>query len=855
MAVAADPLLARLGAGEPIASVCATTGLTREEFDAWWRNECAVRVPPATGIRHAPLAGPLRIERDRCGIPHIHATVDDDLFFGFGYATAQDRLFQLDYLRRRALGRLAEVLGKEGLEPDLVARTVGLHRIAQAEWESLPDETRRLVAAYSRGINAFLDDCRGRLPLEFDLLSYTPEPWRPQDCLAIAGEFRWYLTGRIGVIAIPELAKRVLGDGPLYQAVLRAEADSEAILPAGAYPLSRCGLSPVPSGEGWATTNSSEPRAGEEIGSHSKAQTHHSKTPPALDGQTGSNNWVISASKSASGKPLLASDPHIAFAAVSCWHEAHLCGGSFNVAGTAYAGVPAIVIGRNERVAWGITNNICSQRDLYQEQTDPQHPGCFLFDGRWEPALEREEVIHVRGEIPLNTTIRCSRNGPIIDHLLPPEARGAGPVSLKWLGASRCGWLEALSGMNRARTADELRQATEPWLVPTFCVVYADVEGHVGYQCTGRIPVREIRERGVRPGWDPKHQWTGLIPFEGMPRWADPPRGWIATANNRVAADDFPYPLAGTSLCNYRAVRIRQLLAGQARFTLHDFRRMQHDTLSLRAVECVPRMCAALQHTPGVCGEGAAEQARLRTAFEILTAWDRHVEPDSVAAAIFNVFFALWCQRVADERFSRPAATLVAATIGALASDLLAEDEVGWFAESVSAPESDRDADALSHAPSARESAITETLLAALGHLTERLGPDHKAWAWGRLHALQQPHVLSGRGDLGKLLDRGSMAVGGDYVTVGNTGQAPDFTAPSGAGYQFIADLADPQAGLWAVDAGSESGNPGSPHYDDQIEPWLRGEYHYLALKPGAIDSEPRSVLSFVPSEPGRASG
>lgn len=799
MSVPASELLARLGAGESIDSVCHLAGFSREAFDAWWRRECASRVPEMKGAKPARVNDKVRIERDDWGLPHVFAESDDDLFFGFGYATAQDRLFQLDTLRRRATGRLSEVLGPEGLELDLTARTIGLSHIAEAEWETLPEETRRLVAAYSNGINALIDDSRGKLPIEFDLLGYAPEPWRPQDCLAIAGEFRWYLTGRFPVIVVPELARRVLGDGPLYTAFLQAEADAEAILPAGSYPSHRTGVQPVGATVG-------DPQEG-----------------------SGSNNWVISGTKSLTGMPIVASDPHIAFAAVSCWHEVRLTGGSFNVAGIAYAGMPGVLFGRNERVAWGITNNICSIRDLYQEKTDPAHPGCFLYDGRWEPARERVETIRVKGTAPVEKTIRSSRNGPIVDEILPAPARGTGPVSLKWLGASSCGWLTALLNMDRAKTCDELRKATEPWLVPTFCVVYGDIFGHIGYQCTGRIPIREVWERGYRPGWDPKHQWAGLIPFEGMPHCADPPRGWIGTANNRVAADDFPYPLSGTWGSGFRAVRIRQMIEGQPKFRRQDFARMQQDSVSLRAVDCVPPLLEALQES--LDSPAAGDRQRLRHAVEYLAVWDCRMEPDRVAASIFNVFFAQWSQRVAEERFAGETATLVAGAIGGLASELLSADKSGWFG--------DREAP-----DDARKTAIVESFVAALDFLERKFGPDWLNWSWGRLHTLQQQHTLSGRGDLGQLLDRGGAPVRGDYMTVCNTGQGVDFSAPTGAGYRLIVDLADPHAGLWAVDAGSESGHPGSPHYDDQLPEWLTARYHSISLKSDAPPRHPEATLT-----------
>ncbi len=613
MSLDAREVLARLGAGEPIGAVCAAAGLSEEEFQALWQAETRRRVPEQSGIQETTVGTDVRIDRDRWGIPRISAETDDDLFFGFGYAMAQDRLFQLDYLRRRANGRLSEVLGPDGLELDLTARTIGIGRIAEAEWERTPVETRRLLTAFSGGIDAFIAAAGERLPIEFGLLDYAPEPWSPVDCLAIAGEFRAYLTVRLPVIFIPELGKRVLGDGALYRAFLHGEADDESIVPPGSYPE-------APAGSGPVGATIADPAEG-----------------------AGSNNWVIGGSRSASGMPIVASDPHIAFAAVSCWYEVTLDGGSFNVTGMAYAGMPAVMFGRNRRVAWGITNNICSQRDLYRERTDPTHSGAFLYDGRWEPARERSETIAVRGGEPVTRTIRSSRNGPIVDELLPEAVRATDPVSLRWLGATRCGWLTSLLAMDRASSVDGLRRAVRGWRVPTWSLVLADADGHIGYQVAGEIPVRAVEERGYRPGWDPAHQWQGVIPPEGMPQLGDPERGWIASANNRTAPEDFPRSLSGRWASGYRARRIRQMLEAHGRHSRDDCAHMHQDVLSLRAVTCVPPLLRAVA--------GHADH-RIRQAAERLADWDCRMETDRVGAAIFEVFFGHWSARVAAERFA-----------------------------------------------------------------------------------------------------------------------------------------------------------------------------------------------------------
>lgn len=799
MRLSSKAMLTRLGRGDSIASVAEAAGLARPEFDAWWGAETAARVPPTQGTRRVTDVH-AEIHRDAWGIPHIQAATDRELFFGFGYAMAQDRLFQLDYLRRKASGTLAEVLGPDGLALDTIARTVGIRRIAEAEWEGLPAETRALLEAFAQGVNALIEASGERLPIEFDLLGYVPAPWSPIDSLAIAGEFRYYLTVRFPVIVIPELAKRTLGQGPLYDAFLRGEADDESILPAGSYPAARRGADPVGRSVGWSV---GDPHEGQ-----------------------GSNNWVVGGRRTRSGQPLVASDPHIAFAAVSCWYETHLSGGSFEVTGIAYAGVPAVMFGRTPRMAWGVTNNICSQRDLYQERTDPAHPGAFLYDGTWEPAREVVEEIRVRDAGTIRKTIRFSRNGPIVDELLPPAAHGTGPVALRWLGATQCGWVTSLLALDRAKSVEEGRAALRGWRVPTWSLVFADVEGHIGYQAAGQIPIRRVWERGYRPGWDPRHQWDGLVPFEGMPRLADPARGWIATANNRPAPDDFPYPLSGTWSSGHRARRIRQLIESKAVLDRDDVVAMHQDTLSLRAVECLPRLLAWLSSWP----EAQVDQ-RVADSVGHLAAWDCRMEPDRVGAAIFAVFFPRFCRAVVDERFGGETAELLGGAAAGLASGLLAGDPVGWFAAG------------------RREAALVRAFRETLHELTERCGPDPGSWTWGRLHRIQLRHVLSGRGELGVLLDRGGVPVKGDGVTVCNTGYDPNYLAPMGANYRLIADLGSNPPGLWAVDAQGQSGHPGSSHYGDQLTEWLEARYHYLSMDRREVA---RATVSTLALDPGR---
>jgi penicillin amidase len=396
-----------------------------------------------------------------------------------------------------------------------------------------------------------------------------------------------------------------------------------------------------------------------------------------------------------------------------------------------------------------------------------------------------------------------------VDEVLPPAARETGRVSLRWLGFEPCGWLTALVGMNRARSCAEFRQASRPWLVPTFNVVFADVLGHIGFQSVGRIPVRAKEEHGYRPGWDPEHQWAGLVPFDAMPHLTDPPRGFIITGNNRLAPADYPYPLSGRWSMGYRARRIRTRIEAGASLTREDSQALQLDTYSGRAARCVPHLVRIL------AGSG---DARIVQAVRWLEDWDCRVEPGSVAAALFNVFFLHWCRIVSSARFPPETAAFAAASAWGLAADLLEKDNSGWFA--------DED----------RQENVIAAFVRALSELTERLGPDMSRWHWGRLHVLAQKHFLSGRGELGQLLDRSGIPVRGDGTTVNNSTSDPSHAAAIGAGYRMVADLADPAPGFWAVEVAGASGHPGSPHYDDQIEPWSAGEYHSVDF-----DGRPKS--------------
>ena len=784
-------MLLRLGAGDSIQAICEDAALTRAEFDQWWTTQTTGRVPSMEGTRTASgLSGQVEIARDDWGVPHVLAETDDGMFFGYGYATAQDRLWQLDYYRRKARGRLSEVIGPSGIEIDTVSHTIGLTRTAEENLAKFPEKTKQRLQAYTDGVNAFMEESRSSLPIEFDLLGYEPHEWTPLDSVAIWQEFRWYLTGRLPIIAIPDLAKRVLGQGALLDDFITGEAEEESIVPKGSYPPSRTGEVPV----------------GEVVGDP--------------DEGIGSNNWVVSGGKSTSGVPMVASDPHIAFGAVSCWYEVHLSGPDMNVAGAGYVGVPGIVFGRNETLAWGVTNNICSQRDIYREQEDPDRPGHFRFGDEWRPAKQETVEIAVKGEDALEINIERTHNGPIVDELLPEPLRTTDKVSAKWLGTRFGDEITCMLDLAAARNCDEAREALRDWIVPTWSYVFGDVEGHIAYQAVGRIPIREQWNREYRPGWDPAHQWRGFIPYDALPALSDPAEGYARSANNRTAPEDYPYPLSGTWSSGHRALRIRQMLEEQERFSREDFARMQTDTLSMRAVEVLPSLVERLKRS---------SDPRVLEAANYLDEWNGRMDVDEVGASIFEFFFAEWSTTVAAERFSGEEVPLVAGAISGFAVRLLSDDKHGFLRSS------------------SQEDAIEASMVRAIEAMTERLGSDMSEWRWGRIHKIMLNHLLSDRGDLSDLLRRGGQPVGGNGITVSNTGFDPNYLASIGANWRHNADLADDPPGLWAVDATGQSGHPGSPHYGDQLTEWLAGRHHYLPLDSERARAQAAQTLTLKP--------
>ena len=753
----------------------------------------------------------VEIVRDGAGIPHIYAAGPDDLFFAQGYVTAQDRLWQMEMNRRTAEGRLSEVFGPISLDADRLFRKMGLARAAALEEAALSPEVRRLLQAYCDGVNAYVASRNGVLPIEYTLLAVGFEPWKPVDSLAWAKLMAWQLSGNWS----SELLRAALVGklGPLKAAALMPS------VPPGIVPQ-------VDSEVDYSGLGASLLRLSDRVGGHLR---------PASDG-LGSNNWVVAGSRSTTGKPLLANDPHLGLQMPSIWYEVHLVGGVYDVAGLSLPGTPGVIIGHNQRIAWGATNVGADVQDLFVERRNPDNPSQFLFEGRWEEARVVRETIGVRGwPQPLQLDVPYTRHGPVLNADEPDEQ----PLALRWTGLGATTLAESVLRLNAAQEWQEFRAALERFAVPSQNFVYADTDGHIGYQLPGLIP-RRSKGDGLLPvpGWTGEYEWQGFVPFADLVSIYDPPDGFLVTANNRVVPDGYDYLITHEWAPSFRADRIRALLLAKPRLSVEDFQTFQQDVHSPLAESLVPLILDAIGAAERA-GRGAPD-ARLQMATAQLASWDYELRPDAAAPTLFNVFYnRLVRNTFADELgpqlfryYSGSARNHVLALQAALS-----DPGNGWF-DNVSTPRVE-----------SRDEVVWLSLREATEALANRFGDQVADWRWGGLHTTTFAHWLGGLPLLSNLFNRGPYPRGGDGSTVNVSGYS--FLAPYREAHnpscRFVADLADWERTVVVVPTG-QSGQVLSPHYDDQLPLWLSGQYVPFVYGRSSVDERSAARLELVPS-------
>jgi penicillin amidase len=761
-------LLAALRGSGSVDEICAASGVPRGEFlaarDAMLRRLATIGDARIAG----KVSGKVEILRDRAGVPHVFASSTADLYFGLGLAMAQDRLWQMDRLRRRALGRQAEILGAAYVASDIAHLTVGIDEMAAREPALMDGATYAICEAFVAGINRQIEVLGADLPIEFQVLDYAPAPFTVSDVVAIARGIWWSLNGRIDRIAAAEAA-RFLPTEALRTAYLTPELSENLVLPAGI---------------------AGAPLA---VGS---------------DDATGSNNWAITGARSASGATLLAGDPHQPFWVPSSWYEYGLHGPEDDAAGAGHPGVPGLWWGCNGAIAWSLTNNAASTRDLYREEVCATDPALYRDGDVWRRFGVREVAIPVRGGAAEALTIRSTVRGPVVNALVPAVTEGGEPpLSLRWVGAEHLDDIRASIALARARDWTAFRAAVRDWSVAVFNWIYADAAGNAGYQMAGRIPVRGRVTAGFRDAGNPEDRWVRKIAFEDLPHVFNPPRGYVASANQRIVPPDFPEPIYGAYSQGHRGVRIDEAFAAMPVADREATIALQNDVKGPRAERLVPFI---LPHLTG------AEFARLRDA---LDGWDFGYTLDSAGPTVFETFMFLWQRSVLSVHFPARLLDLVQQQTG-LAVSLLEEPAFAYFEAGTPAM-------------------VRDVALDCVARLREGLGED---WRWGRVHTAHWLHPVA-TPSVADAFDVGPAAVDGGSHTVRNTGgEQPPHVAGSGAEYRIVVDFAAPDSFLAVQNIGN-SGTPGSAHYRDQFQAWLDGGYHVVHLRREKLDAERESLM------------
>lgn len=760
-------------------------------------------------IALAGIQRPVEVLRDRWGIAHVYAQTVDDLFFAQGFVAAQDRLWQMEVWRRIAEGRLAEVAGPDYVARDTFARLLAYRGDMEAEWRSYAPDARRLIEAFVRGVNAqiaYVSADPARLPIEFQLAGFRPEPWTPSTVLArMAGYImtrnarsevqRARLAQRVGIGRVPylmptdPLAPVSVPDGlvveEITEEVLRLTAGMDAPV--------RWGLQPGSSG--------------------------------GVDSEIiGSNNWVIGRTRSATGLPLLANDPHRAIQVPSLRYAIHLNGPGWNVIGAGEPALPGVAAGHNERIAFGFTIVGIDQQDLYVERLHPNDDQRYSFRGAWERMRTEQTTIPVLQEKPRLVELRFTRHGPVL-HTDPVRRRA---YALRWVGTEpgTAGYLASLA-LNTARNWTEFLSAVDRWKVPSENLVYADVDGNIGWVAAGLAPVR----RGWLgllpvPGSDGKFEWDGFLQTRELPHVFNPPSGYIATANHNILPDGYQHALGYEFSAPHRFGRIIELLDAGGKLSVADFERMQHDERSLAARALILALRDAVRQN-----EPTDEEARATV--RMLFDWDQVLSKYSPAAALYRV----WTERLAAAVGALEGASPVSleAVLDALAPEALTQPNQ-WWVDGTRRRTPERTGPRL--APPERARQIGRAVLAgaplaeAWRETKRRLGPDSTKWSWGQLHRARFDHALATTPERRAVLSLTDVPRGGDGTTVNATGSGELQT--SGASFREIIDLSDWDRSVM-INVPGNSGQPLSPNYGDLLPLWADGRYHPMLFSRGAV--------------------
>ena len=779
-------------------------------------------LPKLDGELHVTgLSAPVTVERDAHGVPHIEAATQDDLFLAQGYVTAQDRLWQMDALRRNADGELAEILGPSLVKHDKAQRVLQFRLTAQRIYANMAPADRARLDDYARGVNLFIAAHPHSLPAEFRLLFYRPRPWTGEDSIAVGLMMVQMLDTHWDVkLARETIAARL--HNPRLESDLYPVGSWRDHPPTGVLlDLSQPHPEPPPSDD----SDDEDERTETMLAPPATIPSAHEDTRalgeelglPACTGcAPGSNNWVIAGRHTASGKPLLSNDMHLGLSEPNIWFMADLRAPGYHAAGVTLPGMPFVIAGHNEHVAWGFTALYADVQDLYVEKLDGRGNYYQAADGTsngtWKPLAVDHEVIHVRGGEDVKLDVQSTGHGPLLNPIFTRETR---PIALKWTLYDPALNTLPLYEVNVASNWTEFSAAMSTWCWPTQNVVYADDQGHIAYQAVGRVPLRPAGLAGV-PIQDSQHEWQGYIPYAAMPNTLDPPSGFVATANSRVTTEKSPYPLALEWVDPYRAERIYKALQGRDQLAPKDMLTVQTDIYSEVDQELGDRFAYAIDHTDDA-------DDRLRKAADLMRTWDGRLTTDSAAASIVTqTRRALW-PMILEPKLGKDAEDY------RWSESNFAEEEIIMNANPDWLPARYKSWDAL----------LTDAV--RKGMKAGKAPADVAQWSYGSWHVVDIEHPLAEFLPLvGRLAGSGVHPQSGDTTTVKQVGR--DF----GPSQRFTMDWSNIDGSTENIALG-ESSNPLSPYFRDQWNDWYGGTTFALPFSQAAVASQARHTLRLLP--------
>jgi penicillin G amidase len=786
----------------------------------WLRAGAKAALSQLDGEVHlAGLSAPVSVVRDPHGVPHIQAATQDDLLIAQGYVTAQDRLWQMDAYRRNADGNLAEILGPSLMRHDETQRVLQFRNTAQRIYANLSAQDRMRFDDYARGVDLFIaqSEQANSLPVEFKLLGYRPQPWTGVDSISVGMmmvqmlDTHWPTKLARARIAARLNNPRLVAD--LYPVGSWRDHPPTGVLLDLSQPHPEPSASPDDDDEDEPSSVNAAPVLDALPATPVRTQALLNLLGlPTCDGcVAGSNNWVVAGNHTASGKPLLSNDMHLSLTVPNIWYMADISAPGFHAAGVTLPGLPFVVAGHNEHVAWGFTALQADVQDLYEERLDGK--GNYMdANGAWKPLQVDHEVIHVRGGHDVSLDVQFTAHGPLLNPLLTGDST---PLSLRWTLYDTALNSIPLYELNTASNWQEFSAGLATWCWPTQNIVYADDQGHIAYHAIGRIPIRPAGLMPV-PIADNAHEWEGYIPFDSLPNSVDPPSGFLATANSRVTTEKSPYPLTLEWTDPYRIERIYKSLDGRSGLTPKDMLAVQTDIYSEMDQEFGQRLAYAIDHTAGV-------DARLHQAADLLRSWDGRLSTDSAAASLVTQ-----ARRVLWPMILKP-------KLGKLASDYrweesnFAEEEIVMHAKADWLPPNYKNWDAL----------LTDAVRKGMDD--GKAPADVARWTYGSLHVVDLEHPLAKFLPLiGRIAGTGPQPQSGDTTKVKQVGR--EF----GPSQRFTMDWSNVDGSTENIVLG-ESGDPYSPYFRDQWNDWYGGTTFALPFTQAAVAAQTRHTLRLLP--------